>query len=150
MVCGDAATELFTEYPTLAQPSSIRRVGIDSRGTTVWYGIFNRAKFGKIDVETGEQVEYDLAAYAGPYDVWPDPSDQVWISDGVLGGELIRFDPRTEKLTYYPLPRRTDVPKLDISREGAVWYATRSNPEVALGVLWPDVSKMSGFAANRR
>jgi virginiamycin B lyase len=146
----DAATEQFTEYPTLAQPSSIRRVGIDSRGTTVWYGIFNGAKVGKIDVETGAQVEYDLPSYAGPYDVWPDPSDQVWISDGVLGGELIRLDPETEQLTYYPLPRRTDVPKLDVSREGAVWYATRSNPEVALGVLWPDVSKMAGYGANRR
>lgn len=146
----DAATEQFREYSTLAQPSSIRRVGIDSAGTTVWYGIFNGAKVGKIDVETGAQVEYDLPAYAGPYDVWPDNDDQVWISDGVLGGELIRLDPKTEKLTYYPLPRRTDVPKLDVSREGAVWYATRSNPEVAVGVLWPDVSKMTGFAANRR
>jgi streptogramin lyase len=62
---------------------------------------------------------------------------------------LIRFDPETEELTYYPVPRRTDMPKLDISREGAIWYTTRSNPEVALGVLWADVNKMTEFAANR-
>ena len=41
------------------------------------------------------------------------------------------------------------MPKLDITREGAIWYATRSNPEMALGVLWPDVSKMKTYAANR-
>jgi len=145
----DSKTERFTEYPTLVQPASLRRVGMNSAGTTVWYGVFDQSKLGKLDVKTGEQVEYDLLPETGPYGVWLDPDDVVWASDGQLGGELIRFDPDTEKTTYYPVPRRTDMPKLDISREGAIWYATRSNPEVALGVLWPDVSKMTGFAANR-
>ncbi|MBI2823012.1 MAG: hypothetical protein HYX74_12385 [Acidobacteria bacterium] len=145
----DSKTERFTEYPSLAQPAAIRRVGIDSKAATVWYGVFNRGKLGKIDVKTGEPVEHDILPHVAPYDVWPDPQDQVWASDGALGGMLIRFDPQTKKFTFYPTPRRTDMPKLDISREGAIWYTTRSNPEVALGVLWPDVSKMTTYAANR-
>jgi virginiamycin B lyase len=146
----DEDSKTFTEYPTLVQPSTIRRVSIDSSGSTLWYGVYNQGKLGKIDIRTGEQTEYDLAPRAAPYDVWPDPMDKVWASDGVLGGVLIRFDPDTDEMTYYPVPRPTDMPKLDISREGAVWYTTRSNPEVALGVLWPDVNKMTGYAANQR
>jgi streptogramin lyase len=145
----NAKTEQFTEYPTLVQPGSVRRVGIDSDGQTVWYGVFNQGKLGKLDIKTGQQVEYDLLPKSGPYGVKLDADDIVWTSDGLLGGELIRFDPKTKKTTYYPVPRPTDMPKLDISHEGAVWYTTRSNPNVALGVLWPDVSKMKNLSANR-
>jgi virginiamycin B lyase len=157
----DAKTERFTEYPTLVQPASMRRVAVDADGTTVWYGIFNQGKLGKLDIKTGERVEYDLLPGIGPSGVGVDPDGAVWVSDVVLGGEMIRFDPETEESIYYPWPRRVtgmahgevkgtgEGSKLDITREGAIWYNTHLNKEVTLGVLWPDVSKMTGFAANR-
>jgi virginiamycin B lyase len=143
----DPATEKFTEYPALTQPSTIRRLGIDGKGT-VWYGVFSGGKLGKLDPSTGTMVEYDIPmAFSEPYDVWADREDTIWISDGGQGGALIRFDPRTEKFTYYPTPQITDQPKLAITRDGAVWYTPRSSSRAAVGVLYPDVARVRTLAA---
>ncbi len=107
------------------------------------YTVFSSGKLGKVDPRTGTVKEYDVPMpFSEPYDVWPDPEDRMWISDARQGGALIRFDPDTEKFTYYPTPRVTDQPKIEITREGAVWYCTRSSATAAVGVLYPDVSKM--------
>ena len=85
--------------------------------------------------------------FSEPYDTWPDADGNIWISDGGQGGALIKFDPRTEKFTYYPTPQRTDQPKLEITREGAIWYCPRSSEKAAVGVLYPDVTKVTTLAA---
>jgi len=140
-------TEKFTEYAALSQPCTIRRLGIDSAGI-VWYGGFNNGKLGRIDPKSGEIKEYDIPMpFSEPYDVWPDRHDNIWISDGGQGGTLIRFEPKTEKYTYYPTPQITDQPKLAITREGAVWYTPRSSVKAAVGVLYPDVSAMTTLGA---
>ena len=143
----DPRTEQFTEYAALTQPCTIRRLGVDSTGM-VWYGGFNNGKLGRIDPKTGKIVEYDMPMpFAEPYDVWPDRQDNIWISDGGQGGVLIRFDPRTEKFTYYPTPQITDQPKLAITRDGAIWYTPRSSSKAAAGVLYPDVSQIKTLGA---
>jgi len=143
----DPRTEQFTEYAALTQPCTIRRLGIDSAGM-VWYGGFNNGKVGRIDPKSGKIVEYDVPlAHSEPYDVWPDRQDNIWISDGGQGGALIRFDPRSEKFTYYPTPQTTDQPKLAITREGAVWYTPRSSVKAAVGVLYPDVTTITTLGA---
>ena len=143
----DPRTEKFTEYAAPTQPCTIRRLGVDSTGM-VWYGGFNNGKLGKLDPNTGKIVEYDIPmAFSEPYDVWPDREDRIWISDGGQGGALIRFDPKTEKFTYYPTPQITDQPKLAITRDGAVWYTPRSSSRAAAGVLYPDVTKITTFGA---
>lgn len=144
----DPVTEHFTEYPAKTQPALVRRLGIDARDT-VWFGVWNRGKLDRLDTKTGELVEYDILAHTEPYDSFPDPDGQVWVSDGGLGGTLIKFDPITKKSTFFPTPRRTDIPKLDVTREGAIWYTTRSSPVVAIGVLYPDMTKMRSYAATR-
>ena len=85
--------------------------------------------------------------FSEPYDIWPDHEGCLWVSDGGQGGALMRFDPRTEKFTYFTAPQRTDQPKLQITREGAIWYNPRSSQKAAVGVLYPDVSKITTFAA---
>ena len=103
----DPVTEEFTEFPSLTQPCTTRRLGLDSKGT-IWYGGFGCGKLGKINPETGETIEYDIPLpFSEPYDVWPDPEDNIWISDGGQGGTLIKFNPESEEFTYYPTPRRT-------------------------------------------
>ena len=114
----------------------------------IWYGGFSNGKLGRIDPATGKIVEYDIPmAFSEPYDVWPDREDKIWISDGGQGGALIRFDPKTEKFTYYPTPQITDQPKLAITKDGAVWYTPRSSSKAAAGVLYPDVSKITTLGA---
>jgi len=126
----------------------IRRPGVDSKGT-VWFGVWNRGKIDRLDPKTGEMAEYDILPHTEPYDTFADPEDKIWVSDGGWGGTLIRFDPETKKSTFYPTPRRTDMPKVDITREGAIWYTTRSNAQAAIGVLYPNASKMTTFEALR-
>jgi streptogramin lyase len=94
-------------------------------------------------------VEYDLPMrFSEPYDVWPDRDDRIWISDGGQGGALIRFEPRTEKFSYYPTPQTTDQPKLAITRGGAIWYTPRSSLKAAVGVLYPDMDTITTLAAH--
>ena len=44
--------------------------------------------------------------------------------------------------------RGSDSPKIQITKEGAVWYSPRSNPEhPAFGVLYPDMDKITTLGA---
>ena len=147
----DTATETFTEYPSLVDPPcKTRRLGIDSKGI-IWYGVFSQGKLGKIDLKTGEQVEYDMASrFSEPYSVKLHPdSDLIWISDGGQEGAIVRFNSETEEFTYYPTPRRSDMPKIDVSGDGNVWYSTRAIPNGGIGVLYPDKSKIESLAIRR-
>jgi len=46
--------------------------------------------------------------------------------------------------------QRTDMPKIEISRQNAIWYTTRAaDPkDMALGVLYPDKTKIQTLAAS--
>jgi streptogramin lyase len=87
------------------------------------------------------------AAFAEPYDIWPDKDNNMWIADGAMGGAIIKFDQKTEKFTFYPAVQRGDLPKIEITREGAIWYNPRSALKGSVGVLYPDITKMTTFEA---
>jgi hypothetical protein len=61
----------------------------------------------------------------------------------------VKFDPLTEKFAYFPTPRQGDNPGLDLTRDGALVYTMRSNNQASIGMFFPDVSRMSGYAAFR-
>jgi virginiamycin B lyase len=144
----DPVTERWNEYPALTQPCTMRRMSVDSKGTP-WYALFSSSKIGKIDPKTGKATEYALPLpFSEPYDIWPDRQDNMWTSDAANGGAIIKFDPRTEKFTYYPSPQPTDMPKFEITGDGAIWYAARSARKAAVGVLYPDMTKMKTLAAH--
>jgi virginiamycin B lyase len=147
----DPKTEEFTEYPALTKPCAINRLAADSKGV-IWYSVFSSGKLGRLDPKTGEQKEYDILPFSkvkasAPYGIIAGHDDKIWFGDGGLGGALIQFDPETETFTYYPEPRQADNPNLDVTREGALIFSTRSNNQAALGIFYPDVSKMTGYGA---
>jgi virginiamycin B lyase len=143
----DPATEKFTEFPPLTKPCQIRRLGMDQKGI-VWFGIYSHGKLGRLDPSTGKVTEYKIPlAYSEPYDAWPDAEGNIWVPDDGQGGTLMKFVPRTEQFTYYPAPQNGDMPKLAITREGAIWYTPRSSANAAVGVLYPDVNKITTLAA---
>ena len=152
----DPATEQFTEYAALGQPCAMNRLAVDSKGV-VWYSLVRTGVLGRLDPETGEQEEWDIASFrpdknlvaSFPYGIIADHNDKIWFGDQGLGGALIMFDPETEKFAYYPHPRQTDNPNIDRTREGAIIYTTRSNRQAAIGIFYPDVSKMTGYGVYR-
>jgi hypothetical protein len=148
-------TERFTEYPALTQPCMMRRFGLDSK-ERIWYGLWAhgdgiRGRIGRLDTKTGRITEFTVPLdFANPYDVWVDGEDRVWISSD---NHLIRFDEATGAFTYYPtVEARTDIPKLSITRDGAIWYAPRGfsssrGGPAAAAVLYPDKDRMTTFGA---
>ena len=167
----DPATEKFTEYSALSTPCVLRRMSIDSKGM-IWYGsgALKDGKLGKLDPNTGKIVEYEIPMpYSHPYDAHPDHDGNIWISDSSPlnpGDErfqtllkqdhslakydtaMIKFDTRTEKFTYYPSPQRTAMPKLEVTRDGAIWYCPTTGAEnESLVVLYPDMNKITTMGA---
>ncbi|MDB5583083.1 MAG: hypothetical protein JWR80_8259 [Bradyrhizobium sp.] len=137
----DQTSHQFTEYSALKPPCGIRRLSVDEAGF-VWYAVFSAGALGRLDPKTGQITERHLPTrFSSPYDVQPDGHGLLWMGDGAMGGALVSFDPKTGKFSYYPSPQITDMPRLDISPAGAVWYAARSGANSAMGVLYPDISK---------
>jgi virginiamycin B lyase len=139
----DPQTETFTRFPAKTWPNSLRRGGPDSRNN-FWFGVYgyvgNYGKLGRIDAVTGEVTERDIPIkYGQPYEARPDEQDNIWISSMNF---LTRFDPKTEKFTVYPLPARTDMPKLEPTQAGSIWFSPRYASGYGYGgtaaVLYPD------------
>ena len=147
----EPSTETFREFTSPSSPCTLRRLGLDADGR-IWYGVFDEGKLGVLDPGTGEMREYLIGRFSEPYEAWLDPRGDVWMTDGGQGGMLIRFDPGTETFTSYPSPLQSDMPKMAITREGAVWYSNRSiaaagDAPATVGVLYPDVARMTTLGA---
>jgi len=146
----DTVNDQFIEYPALAKPCTMRRVSVDHNGM-VWYAMDSVGKIGMLDPTSGKRVEYDEPVKWGfPYDIQEDHDYNLWIADSGTGGALIKFDPKTKTFTYYPAVQRNDMPKIEVSRQNAIWYTTRAadSKDQALGVLYPDKSKIKTLAAS--
>jgi streptogramin lyase len=125
----------------------MRRLSVDTDGK-VWYALDSRGVIGKLDPLTGKIVEYTIPVkYSYPYDIQPDHEGKVWISDSGQGGALIHFDPKTGKFVYFPSPQRTDMPKIEILRDGSILYTNRSAYIQSVGVMYPDKTKMTSLGA---
>jgi streptogramin lyase len=145
----DTNTEKFTEYVPLSKPCTMRRLSVDHNGM-VWYALDSVGKIGMLNPNTGKVVEYaEPVKFGFPYDIQEDHDYNLWIADSGQGGGLIKFEPRTKKFTYYPDIQRTDMPKIEVSRQNSIWYTTRAGDSkiMALGVLYPDKSKITTMAA---
>lgn len=88
-----------------------RRLGADRNpnGRYVWTGNFFGGTLGKIDGADKKFVAvYKLPEpyrYGYPYDTIVDKNGMVWLSMANADA-VARFDPRTERFTFYPLPTR--------------------------------------------
>jgi len=143
----DPVADKFTEYKALTQPGRIRRASVDLQDR-VWYGIYDKGVIGWIDPGSGKVTEAKVPVdISRPYDPQGDYEGNVWFGDDGQGGTTVRYNPQTKEFSYYPTPQMTDQPKLEITRDGAVWYCPRSSAEPGVGVLYPDTSKMKTMAA---
>jgi streptogramin lyase len=138
---GRATHVIITEYalprPTIA-PHDVRR---DALGY-VWYSNFVEPYLGRLDPKTGAHVEfrYDLPKPgfpAGALALEPGPDGNWWLSMMFQSG-LMRFDPRTEKFRYFPIPldMMTDATQQSLlmpgraTVDGKVWTNDVSTHEI--------------------
>ncbi len=149
----DPATKEFKRFLIKSRPASMRRLGVDSKGF-IWYGVYGTVgkagKIGRLDPATGDMVERALPIpYSNPYDAWADDADNIWIS---TDNYLVMFNQKTEAFTLYPMPERTDQPKMSITRDGAIWYTPRHAGLTGgygggAAVLYPDKDKIKTLGA---
>ena len=155
----DTSNNSWTEYTTTTYPAHTRRLNVD-KDNNIWWGIYSAGKrdgkLVKLDQSTGKMTEWTIPQQnAEPYDVAPDPEGNIWApdvgqrTDGEYGATLWRFNPQTEEFTFYPKPQRhADSPKIQVTRDGAVWYSPRGSREApAFGVLYPDMDKIDDLGA---
>ena len=158
----DTTTHQWTEFTPPTYPGHVRRPNVDSRNN-VWFGIYaagpRPGKLVKLDQSTGRMTEHTIPQQdAAPYDVAMDADDNIWAADvgqgndGDHGASIWRFDPRTETFTFYPKPQPgADSPKIQVTRDGAVWYSPRGSRDApAIGVLYPDMDRITTLGAYYR
>ena len=158
----DTTTHQWTEFTPPTYPGHVRRPNVDSQNN-VWFGIYaagpRPGKLVKLDQSTGRMTEHTIPQQdAAPYDVAMDAEDNIWAADvgqgndGDHGASIWRFDPRTETFTFYPKPQQgADSPKIQVTRDGAVWYSPRGSRDApAIGVLYPDMDRITTLGAYYR
>ena len=152
----DTTTNQWTEFTPPTYPGQIRRLNVDSQNN-IWAGIWSAGKrpgkLAKLDQTTGRFTEWTIPQQnSQPYDVAADAHDNIWFADSPMpdrAAALGKFDPRDETFTFYPKPQfSADSPKIQITRDGAVWYSPRGSRDApAIGVLYPDMDRITTLGA---
>jgi virginiamycin B lyase len=144
----------WTIFAPPTYPGHVRRLNVDAQNN-IWFGIYSAGKragkLAKLDQATGRITEYTIPRQnANPYDVMQDPEGNIWSADaGGSMAALWRFNPRDGSYSLYPKPQRTaDTPKIQVTKDGAIWYSPRGSVDAAaFGVLYPDMSKITTLGA---
>ena len=157
----DPDTGAFTDFKlTQEAPTNMRRPGVDSKNM-IWLGAWaspghrsNGRDLGgalyRLNPKTGDVTERRLGIeYAAPYNADVDPQDNIWVASD---NELVKYDQKADRFTYYPIPRRSETLKTAITREGAVWFVYRNGGKFAgygasSVVLYPDKDKIATLGA---
>jgi streptogramin lyase/cytochrome c5 len=150
----DTTNNQWTIHTPLTFPGQVRRLNVDAQNN-VWWGMWSAGKrpgiLGKLDQTTGRITEYKVPRQnSNPYDVAQDLEGNIWVADvGGTHASLFKFNPRDGAFTLYPKPQKTaDTPKIQITKEGAIWYSPRGSQKApAFGVLYPDMDKITTLGA---
>jgi streptogramin lyase len=143
--------QLVTDHPLAYQ---FRRVGVDSKDI-VWAATWasyaaQNSKLYRLDPVTAEVEGWKIPIeYANPYDTAADHLDNIWIA---TSNHVVKFDQNTKRFTLYPVTTRTDIPRLTITKEGAIWFTPRNAGETGgygavASVLYPDKDKITTLKA---
>jgi len=145
----DPVTETFTDHHALggrAEGGCVMRRLDEAADGAIWYGVYSHGKLGRLDPSTGEQELFDMPVpFGAPYATQIDRDGNVWTGDDTTG--MVRFDPRTREFTYFPSPQRSAFPKMEVTREGAIWFGPRDRGHTRVSVLYPDVNEMTTLGA---
>ena len=125
----DAKTKQLTIYPTPTPASRPRRGRVDS-DDNLWFAEYNGNAIGKFDPETEKITEFKIPTpYFDPYDVERAKSGDVW-TGSMLTDRLDRLNPDTGQWVEYLLPRSTNIRRVFVDNDGAVWIGSNHGASI--------------------
>jgi streptogramin lyase len=143
----------WLQFTPPTYPSQMRRGNVDY-DNNYWVPIYaagkRPGKLSKLNLSTLQWTEYDIPYQrAQPYDIAADPDNNMWAIDCCIGytSTIWKFDTRNQTFTFYPKPQKGDSPKLQVTRDGSIWYSPRGSDHPGFGVLYPDMDKITSLGA---
>jgi virginiamycin B lyase len=124
----DIETKKYTNFPDVPDTYGI---AIDKEGN-IWAGEFTARdyrKLVKVDSKTNKVTKYlppntDDKLNGAPRRVKVDSQGYVWCAD-YFGGNLTRFDPKTETFKIFQIPGPTPTPYgMGVDHNDNVWYTS--------------------------
>ena len=124
----DVETKKYTNFPDVPDTYGI---AVDKEGN-IWAGEFTARdyrKLVKVDPRTNKVTKYtppntDDQLNGAPRRVKVDSQGYVWCAD-YFGGNLTRFDPKTETFKIFKIPGPTATPYgMGIDHNDNVWYTS--------------------------
>jgi streptogramin lyase len=128
-----------------------RRLRFDSQGR-LWIPGFSSGLVASFDPKTRAFAEHRIPieplGSETPYALHVDRrSDTVWIC-GTNSDSLIRFEPRSQRFTVYPLPTRvTYTREIDFDAQGRVWTSNSNLPTWQIENGYPRVLRLDPATA---
>lgn len=105
---GEDTKVIYTSYILPRRDAAPHDEVLDADGN-IWYSDFNSQYFGKLNTKTGEVKDYEVplrrpnGVAQGGLQIEIDPEGQIWYAN-MEQIQLVRFDPKTEKMDIFPLP----------------------------------------------
>ena len=137
---GRATRVIVTQYDLPRPTIEPHDVIVDEHGM-VWYSDFAEQYFGRLDRQTGKVTEWPVPEFKPGYpngmlDLEEDKDGQFWLGM-MFQGALARFDPKTEKFQFFPLPpelndmdAQLDFVALQYGVDGKVWADNGGHREI--------------------
>jgi streptogramin lyase len=129
---GRATRVIYTEYDLPRDTISPHDVIVDADGIA-WYSSFGEQNVGRLDPRTGAVKEFPMPVHkpgfpTGSLGLRPDRAGNLWLGN-MYQATIVRFDPKTEKFTFWQLPpeQNIDAAQVNMVRaesshvDGKVW-----------------------------
>ncbi len=110
----------------------------------IWYTGQRQGTLGIIDTRSGDVREVPLGEGSSPHGVIQGPDGAAWITDSGLNA-IVRFDPKTEKIDVWKLPKAVGYANLNTGAfdGGGIYWFTGQNG--IYGRLDPKTGEMKVF-----
>ncbi len=125
----DAATLKTTIYPTPTPGSRPRRGRVDAENR-LWFAEYAGNAIALFDPKTETIKEWKATLpWTSPYDVVPGKDGVVWTAS-MLTDRATRLDPATGAMIDYPLPHQTNIRRVFVDQDGALWFGNVHNAAI--------------------
>jgi virginiamycin B lyase len=129
---GRATRVIYTEYDLPRETIEPHDVIVDKDGIA-WYSSFGEQNLGRLDPKTGAVKEYSISEHkpgfpTGLLALRSDQDGNLWLGN-MYQATIVKFDPKTEKFQYWPLPKDVNVDAAQLNMvspqsshvDGKVW-----------------------------